>query len=144
MLYAGGCHCGNLNVVLATDLEPDSIDVRACQCSFCRKHATLAIADPNGRLAIRVADPTRLSRYMFGQRTAEYLVCRECGVYVAAVSVEAERRAILIVNALDDHCLFTKAPMLMDYDAESRNERIARRTQRWMPVTLDLASGAAS
>jgi hypothetical protein len=109
MKYTGGCHCGNILVVLESDLAPSEFEVRACQCGFCRKHNTRAIADPAGRAVIEVKDADRLSRYRFGLKTAEYLVCRDCGVYVAAVTPEeiGEVRAIVIVNALDKHTLFS-------------------------------------
>ncbi|RWK10109.1 aldehyde-activating protein [Mesorhizobium sp.] len=79
------------------------LEIRACQCPFCTRHGSRAAADPNGRLTISVEDRAKLQTYRFGLRTADYLVCRECGVYVAAIAGDgAEARAIVIVNALDD------------------------------------------
>ena len=46
MRYEGGCHCGAVRLIFETALDPRETPVRACQCSFCRKHNTLAIADP--------------------------------------------------------------------------------------------------
>ncbi|WP_210236354.1 hypothetical protein, partial [Mesorhizobium sp. M2D.F.Ca.ET.232.01.1.1] len=91
-------------------------------------------ADPNGRLTISVEDRAKLQTYRFGLRTADYLVCRECGVYVAAIAVDgAEARAIVIVNALDDREQFSREPIPVRYDAETREQRLARRRSAWMP-----------
>lgn len=133
-VHEGGCHCGNVRLTYETEIPPAETELRACQCSFCRKHNSLAAADPNGRLSIRVKNEDLLSRYGFGLRTAEYLVCRDCGIYVAAVTTNTEeKRAIIIVNALDERAQFTQEPLLTVYDAETRDERIARRHARWMP-----------
>jgi hypothetical protein len=56
MRFHGGCHCGNIAVVFETELSPDAIEIRACQCSFCRKHASRAVADPAGRALISVKE----------------------------------------------------------------------------------------
>lgn len=134
--HEGGCHCGNIRLTFRTATAPSETELRACQCSFCRKHNSLAASDPNGMLTLRVKNETLLSRYAFGLRTAEYLVCRDCGVYVAAVTTDpVERRAIVIVNALDEREQFTQEPRPTVYDAETRDERIARRQARWMPVS---------
>lgn len=140
MRHAGGCHCGNIALEFESAIDPAQIEVRACQCAFCRKHNSRAVTDPAGRVAIRVADAAELQRYMFGLRTAAYLVCRRCGVYVAAVTAgEPGLRAIAIVNALDDHRRFTRAPLAVDYDAEDRGARVERRRARWTPATLTIA-----
>jgi len=135
--HIGGCHCGNIRLRFSTKLYPSQIEVLACQCSFCIKHGSRALADPDGRLNVSVEDEARLHRYRFGLRTAEYLICRGCGVYVAAVTTDdRDPRAIAIVNALDDRLQFSREPVAGDYDAESRESRIARRQARWTPVEI--------
>lgn len=136
MIFAGGCHCGCIEIELATESDPSQIDVRACQCGFCRKHNSRAVADPGGRIVIRIADPEHVSRYEFGLRTAIYLVCKRCGVYVAALTKEAPLRAIAIVNALRDHERFSRPARPMDYGSESREERLARRRRSWTPASI--------
>ncbi|WP_395382644.1 GFA family protein [Mesorhizobium sp. UC22_110] len=134
-VYRGGCHCGNVVLSFETAIAPWDIEIRACQCSFCRRHNSLAAADPNGMLTIHVQSEALLSRYAFGLRTAEYLVCRDCGVYVAAATTDSVgQRVIVIVNALDGREQFRKEPIPTVYDAETRDERVARRRSRWMPV----------
>ena len=60
--FTGGCHCGNISVVYKTTISAKDTVPRACQCSFCRKHATRALSDPSGQLAITITDPARLGR----------------------------------------------------------------------------------
>lgn len=135
-MHTGGCHCGNIRLGFSTGLDPSQIEVRACQCSFCVKHGSRAVADPDGRLIISVKDEMRLHRYRFGLRTADYLICRECGVYVAAITADADARAIVIINALDDQERFSQQPIPVDFDTESKAQRQARRRSRWMPVEM--------
>ncbi|RWN32217.1 MAG: aldehyde-activating protein [Mesorhizobium sp.] len=136
-VHTGGCHCGNIRLEFSTELEPPQTEVRACQCSFCIRHGSRAVADPNGRLVISVKDQTQLQRYQFGLRTADYLICRQCGVYVAAIARD-DARAIVIINALDDRERFNREPVRVDFDAESRAQRQARRRTHWMPVEMSL------
>ena len=144
MNHPGGCHCGNLQVEFASEIDPALIEVRACQCAFCRKHNSRAIADPAGHLAVVIGNRNELNRYTFGLRTAEYLVCRVCGVYAAAVTTgDDEPRAIAILNCLDGQDQFSRTPIAMSYDGETPDARIARRQQRWMPVTISLRQPVA-
>ena len=75
---------------LETERTWETIGPRECDCSFCRAHATRCVSDPAGRAAVFVADPERLVRYQFGLRTAEFLVCGGCGVYIGAYAEEAD------------------------------------------------------
>lgn len=137
--HQGGCHCGNIRLAFASAIDPHDMEVRACQCSFCRRHGSLAVADPRGRLRVTARQPDQMQHYTFGMRTADYLVCRNCGVYVAAVTRDtAGPRGIVIVNALDDRALFDRKPLEMSYDGEDRQGRIARRREKWMPVQIGI------
>jgi hypothetical protein len=76
-----------------------------------------------------------LSRYRFGQRTADFLLCRNCGVYLGAViSTGRGRFGIVNLNAMRDRPSGLPEPAATDYGSESAGERIARREQRWTPV----------
>ena len=138
-VHKGGCHCGNIVLAFETALDPADFEVRACQCRFCRKHNTRAVSDPAGRLVIEVARPSDLQRYVFALRTAEYLLCRTCGVYVAAVvDAESDPRALVIVNALDTADSFSAAATPSNYDTEEEADRYARRRASWTPAHINL------
>lgn len=144
MKHQGGCHCGNIRLQFETTIAPSEMELRACRCSFCRKHNTRAAADPKGQITITVTDPALLNRYSFGYRTAEYLLCRACGVYVAAVTLdEAAPRALVIVNALESCDDFTREPQEVSYDGEDRAARIERRRSSWTPVIFRYGSSPA-
>ncbi len=137
--HSGGCHCGNIHLTFESAIDPADFEVRACQCRFCRKHNTLAVADPAGRLIIAVDRPSDLQRYVFGMRTAEYLLCRTCGVYVAAiVDADSHPRGLVIVNGLDDAGRFSGVPVASNYDLEDAAARIARRRAAWTPARIEL------
>jgi organic hydroperoxide reductase OsmC/OhrA len=97
------CHCGAIAFTLATSREPRDWPVRACQCEFCRSHGARTTSDPGGCVSFRVPDLDQLLRYRFGSRTADFLVCRECGAYVAAVlTTRGGQFATLNVNVVLD------------------------------------------
>lgn len=134
MLLHGECHCGRVEVSFETALAPAAIELRACQCSFCRRHGAKTVTDPNGSLTI-AAPAGGLSRYRFGHRTADYLVCANCGVYIAAVINDgAERRATLNAAGLMIEGLHDRAPMPVSLDHEDAGGRRERRHRNWTPT----------
>jgi hypothetical protein len=141
--HSGGCHCGNIAVSLRLSVAAGDAPLRACACGFCRAHATRTIADRNGLVELRAADWPLVERYQFGSRTAEYIVCRRCGVYVAAVCHTASGlRAVVNVNCLSDRATFTQPPAAPDYDGETTEARLDRRAANWMPAIVhDGAAG---
>ena len=134
---SGACHCGNLALTFETARDPGELAVRACGCSFCRRHGGRTVSDPKGRVAFVVHDPSLLNRYRFGLGTAEFLVCRTCGVYIGAVMVDAgSAYAIININVLHTPEVFAKAAVPVSYDRESETERRARRRALWTPATV--------
>ena len=135
--FTGGCHCGNLDVRLTLSGPPAAVPLRACACSFCRAHATRTVSDPAGMFVITAADWDLVEHHRFGSGTADYLVCRRCGVYVGAVcETPAGLRAVANVNSLDQRGAFTMVPSAPDYDGETVAARLARRAANWMPAQV--------
>jgi hypothetical protein len=138
----GGCHCGNMKVAFETSLDPRNLSLRACQCSFCRRHGGVNTSDPAGRLVVEVREPERLQRYRFGLRITDFLICRTCGTYVAAVTeIEGRSLGVLNVNVLDEHEPFARPPTPMEYGTEQVQDREARRVKAWMQVEVRIPSG---
>jgi hypothetical protein len=136
MILRGACHCGQVEVAFETASPVADLPLCACGCSFCRRHGTKAVADPNGRLTIS-APPNGLNRYRFGLRTADYLICRTCGAYIAAViSGHGEERATLNVTATAIPGLADRHAEPVDYDRESAEDRRARRLTTWTPSRI--------
>ena len=144
-VFAGGCHCGALGFAFQTALPPEQWSVRACQCRFCRAHGALTTSDPAGRLTFQVNDGVSLQRYRFGLETADFLLCRRCGVYIGA-HIETAGGAFGIVNV---RAMTPMPPQLppaaaADYASESSDERVARRARRWTPLASVVSSGPAT
>ena len=140
--FKGGCHCGNISVVYKTRIPSKDALPRACQCSFCRKHATRALSDPLGHLAITIADPTCLGRYQFSTKVTEFLVCSNCGVYVSAYMPDSGRAyANVMANALDDHDAFGPG-VETDLSSEDEAGKRERRRKLWTPATLTIKKQA--
>ena len=136
MRIEGRCHCGNLGFALETARTWETIGPRECDCSFCRAHATRCVSDPEGRAAVFVADPERLVRYQFGLRTAEFLVCGRCGVYIGAYAEEEDGGlSTLNLRATAHH---DRAGTAVSYGPEAAESRRARRRDRWTPTELRL------
>jgi len=133
--FTGSCHCGAMSFVFLTALPAAQWSVRACQCRFCRAHGAVTTSDPTGRLMFRVDPRESVQRYRFGLKTADFLVCGRCGVYVGA-QIETPRGAFGIINTLTLTPRPTDLPVAVaaDYDAEGPGERLGRREQRWTPL----------
>ena len=136
--YAGHCHCGAIGFHYTTAIAPADWSVRACQCRFCRMHDALSTSDPAGRLAFAHEDPVQLQRYRFALRTADFLLCRRCGVYIGAIMRVGDRDyGIINTHALDAIPPNIAAVGAIRYDDEDVDGRVSRREQRWTPVTAD-------
>jgi hypothetical protein len=133
MLYLGTCHCEAIGFTYETAIPPRAWPARACACRFCRCHGAATTSDPQGALQLACRDVGQLLRYRFGLRTADFCVCRSCGVYLAAITIDG-RFGIINTNALVDRALPLAAPSPRSYDGETASARIGRREQRWTPV----------
>jgi len=135
-LYEGACHCGEVVARFETAIAPDQMDVRADQCGFCRRHGAKTVSDPAGRLALRFRE-SAVERYRFGTRSSDFIVCRSCGAYMAAI---IEGFGVLNVVAADIRPFAEKAARAVDYEDETAATRLQRRRQRWTPLTLEIAA----
>lgn len=136
MDYEGSCHCGAIGFRYDSEIDPQDWSVRACQCSFCRAHDALSTSDPDGDLEFMATDATLLQRYRFGQGTADFLLCRNCGVYIGA-AIDSGHGAFGIINihALKARPQQLASPAPISYDEENTEGRISRRGKRWTPVS---------
>lgn len=134
--YPGSCHCGAIGFEFRTAVAPADWSIRACQCAFCRAHDALSCSDPAGDLAFAAPQAEALKRYRFAMKTADFLLCRNCGVYIGAVIETSNGRyGIVNTHALSDAPADMADIAPMRYDAEQKDGRIARRERRWTPVS---------
>lgn len=137
MTHKGSCHCGAIAVELETKVAAAEMELRTCQCEFCRMHQALAVSDPEGSLTITEVLPNALNLYRFALATSDFLICKQCGAYAGAIMESAGRKVgILNIQLLNDEAKFTSKSVAMDYGAENYEGRIRRRLVKWMPVKL--------
>lgn len=133
MLIQGKCHCGNISFSLSWAPDPAEIPARACTCSFCVKHGGVWTSNPEGALKVVVKDPSLVSRYAFGTRTAEFHICARCGIVpVVTSTIDDHLYAVVSVNAFEgvDPSLLRRAPA--SFDGEGSDSRLARRKRNWI------------
>ena len=134
--YGGSCHCGAISVELETNTDPAKIEVRECQCSFCRSHGAVSASDPNGRIRYIENTEDAIHLYRFGTRSCDFIICRHCGVYIGAVMNDPETNGYSTtqIKLFEDRALFTKTSRHPDYDDETLEKRLARRRRNWTPL----------
>ena len=77
-----------------------------------------------------------MKEYRFGLKTADFLLCGNCGVYIGAVLASAGSVfGIVNVHVLKVTPANLAATAAISYDAEDVAGRVARREERWTPVT---------
>ncbi len=134
-IYSGRCSCGAIGYRYFSALPPAEWTVRACQCSFCRRRDAACTSDPDGSVEILIDDPAALERHRFDLETADFLLCRHCGDYLAAViQTEHGERATVNLARLEAPPQDLPEPQSISYAAETRAERMRRRQTCWTPV----------
>ncbi len=133
MIIRGGCHCGNIAFELGWEPDPAEIPARACDCSFCVKHGGVWTSNPAASLKVVVAEPSQVSKYSFGTRTALFHVCSRCGIVPVVTSeIDGHLYAVVSVNAFNDvkASLIRRAPV--SFDGEGVDSRLVRRKRNWI------------
>ena len=133
MLILGSCHCGNVKFKLDWQPEPTEVPARACNCTFCQKHGGVWTSCSTGSLCIVVADPSRVNRYAFGTKTADFHVCATCGaVPVVTSEIGGNTYAVVNVNTFEyfDPALLRRTTAT--FDGEEEAARLERRARGWI------------
>lgn len=135
--YQGGCHCGIVKVIYRTDIDPAHWPLRHDGCSFCRRHGVAGTSDPAGEVTFDISDTSKIRHYRFAQRTADFLLCGECGVFVAAITDTAGgARAVINARELEGISLNFNDVNHAHFDDETPGQRAERRSRNWTPVRV--------
>jgi len=133
MRIPGGCHCGNIAFRFDwPDAEPE-IAARVCSCTFCQKHGGVWTSNPKGAIEVSIQDEALVERYTFGTATADFLVCKRCGIVPVVTSlIDGHLYGIVSANALElpADMRVRKAPA--DFEGEHPGDRLARRQKNWV------------
>jgi len=133
--FEGGCHCGAIQARFESDIDPDRLEVRACQCGFCVRRGMKAVSDPNGQLTLRF-DDADVRRYRFGTGMADFLICAQCGDFIAAVS---DGHGVLNVVGAAIEPFAGREATAKTFDGETHEARATRWRAGWTPVALEIA-----
>lgn len=132
VIYRGACHCGAVRAEFETNAP---VRLRHDGCSFCASRGVKSASDANG--ALKLTSAKALTRYRFGHKTADFLICPACGTYVATY-MQGPRGPVGVINVVG-----LQIPELKDepydlasLDGETEGDRITRRLSRWTPMTL--------
>jgi uncharacterized protein (DUF1330 family) len=90
-------------------------------------------SNPRGALKVAVEDPSLVSKYAFGTRTAEFHVCARCGIVPVVTSrIEGRPYVVVSANAFEgvDPALPRRSPA--SFDGEGTDSRLARRRRPWI------------
>lgn len=129
-IYRGACHCQAIRVQLRTAWKPEQFPLRECDCSFCRRHGARTVRDPEGEFTL-FGQP---HWYRFGMGTADFLLCSDCGVYLASViRVPEGDFATCNTNCLEIASQLEQQAKPVNYSDESQEERVKRRVASWTP-----------
>ena len=133
MIYRGTCHCGAVRAEYETDAP---VRLRQDGCGFCSSRGVKSASDPNGRVVL--VSQRKLSRYRFGHKTADFLICPVCGTYVVTQMV-GPRGPVGVVNVVGLAIpeLKDEPATLASLEGESVEERLRRRLSRWTPMTVE-------
>ena len=81
-----------------------------------------------------VKEPSHVSKYSFGTKTAHFHICSKCGIAPVVTScIDGRLYAVVSVNALEgiDPSLLRRASATT-FDGESEEVRLARRKRNWI------------
>lgn len=129
----GSCHCGQLRLEFSTEQDPATLVPRVCDCSFCQKHGAAYISDPAGRLTVSERHSGMLHRYRQGSDTAQFLLCRDCGVLVAVVFEHENRRYGAVNAGCLDGTISLGNPAPASPQTLSPDEKLTRWLSVWIP-----------
>jgi hypothetical protein len=141
--YRGGCHCGILKVIYRTAIELANWPLRHDGCSFCRRHGVVGTSDPAGEVAFEIGDASKVRYYRFAQKSAQFMLCGECGVFVAALTeTAAGERAVINVRVLDGISPNFNEVTDAHFDDETPMQRAERRLRHWTPRVFKTVAAA--
>lgn len=103
-------------------------------------HGGVYTSDPEGMLDINIDHDQHVNRYRFGTETAEFYVCRRCGVVPIVISeIGAKLYAVVNVNTLQNIDKSDLKRSVTNFDGETTESRLDRRSRTWIPrVSLNI------
>ena len=143
MLINGKCHCDNIAFTLEWEGSQPEIPARACGCSFCIKHGGVWTSNPKSTLRVTTSDPSLVSKYVFGTRTATFHVCSRCGsVPLVTSEIGNQLYAVVNVNVFENVDQSWLRRTSSNFEGENVESRLARRQRNWI-ADIRITEGGA-
>ncbi|MEM9301339.1 MAG: aldehyde-activating protein [Pseudomonadota bacterium] len=141
IVETASCYCGNVRASTTLSRPLASFSPRSCDCRFCTLHGIAYLSDPEGSLALEVAEPAMLSAFRQGTGQARFLLCARCGVVVAVVCrLNGRLHGALNARTLRHHAAIgageTVSPRQLPGEA-----RAERWSQLWFSEVTGVPSG---
>ncbi|MCZ6511764.1 MAG: hypothetical protein O7A62_14405, partial [Alphaproteobacteria bacterium] len=90
-----------------------------------------------GRVQLSSDDPARVQRYRFGTETADFYICKTCGVAPIVTSdIDGSTYSVVNVNCFDDVDRSELVESTTDFDGEATEDRLARRQRNWARLEM--------
>jgi hypothetical protein len=156
--FNGSCHCGNIHVVFTrptrfqistpTIQEPSihgrdeltAIPARACGCSFCTKHRAAWTSNSRGSFQLNITEPSLVTQYRLGTKTADYHVCARCGIVpIVTCIIGGDIYAVINAYTLDGVCSEQLVVKNTDFEEETAESRLERWRRNWTPEAVERA-----
>ena len=142
MQIEGRCHCGNIDYRLNWPGDGTEIPVRACDCTFCTKHAGAWTSHRDSDLVATVRDESAISKYRFGTESADFYVCSRCGVVPFVISeIENHLYAVVNTNTFERINPSSFVRTATNFDGEDAGGRLERRKRNWIRTVRISTSG---
>jgi hypothetical protein len=138
--YSGQCHCGAISVSLPLTKGGHGYELRACQCGFCLRQGAATVSDPDDHVEIQ-CNPSAWRVYRLALRSAQPLVCGDCGVYIGTILRQADRMwSAVNVRGTGMKEFDPARAQPVPYAGETLAARIARGKAGWTPTTISISS----
>ena len=129
----GQCHCSNIRFEFETNINQNDLAIRNCQCRFCKLHGAATARDPDGRAKILVDDLGSINLYRFATESTDFVLCKNCGVYVGAVLTHHGRKCVTLNMNLTN--LNTDNAVPITYEDEPVDSRVSKRAEIFTPLS---------
>jgi hypothetical protein len=132
-IISGSCHCGTIAYQLETDFKLEDLPVRICTCDFCTKSGNRYISDAKAHLVIFWDEP-KVNRYQFGTKTADFIICKQCGTMPFVLSkIDGHYYAVVNINTITEQNQSDQKDFSrLNYDEELIKDRLNRRRKNWI------------
>ena len=132
----GRCHCGNLGYTLHWPAAT-APTLRACGCDYCSRHGALWTSHPDAPVTLTINDPELVLPYRFATASADFLVCRRCGILtLTRCTLDDGARTVVNANTFETLAVAHCTRIATDFDGEDTAQRLARRQRNWSPLTV--------